>query len=200
MKYTSTILLSFLLLVPQSVFGQEYKDPEEVLFEQLFELPPTRREAGARTQLQAKRSADRRAAIQDDVFGVHAAASAKPALEETATEEKTDYSLEEVLSALVGALKGGSAPAEDPQEEEVSDLDLTTPEGRREARINARVSAYEQGLRAEILAEVEKENMHSGAPLAHTGAGTVFAVIVGLGAMAWTLKRATVGAAYEQAE
>jgi hypothetical protein len=200
MQYTSTIALTLLLLVPQIVLGQQYQDPEQVLFEQLFELPPTKREAGGRAQLQAKRSADRRTAIQEEAFGLHAAASNEPKEEDkAAAEEKSHYSLEEVLMALIGALKGGVTPSQDTKEA-LETRDLTTPEGRREARIDARVAAYEHGLRAEVLAEIAKEeSLHRGAPLADTGAGTVVAVILGLGAIGWTLKKATIGGRFEEA-
>ncbi len=166
MKNTLLTTGTFLgILIPQIALG--YITPEEVLLNRELYLPPSAREAGMRTDIQAQESDDRRAQEQEDYFDAQ-----YPEEEE---EVITEPELHE------------SAPDE---ESELSEEDRTLLESLRlltRVQDNQETTKLQQQI---LYLTGQQQNMHAGAPLAPTGAGSVLAVLTAVGAIVWTLWKA----------
>ncbi len=152
------------ILIPQIALG--YITPEEVLLNRELYLPPSAREAQMRTDIQAQESDDRRAQEQEDYFDAQY------------PEEEEEFIEPELHE---------SAPDE---EVTLSEEDRTLLES---LRLLTRVQDNQETTRLQqqiLYLTGQQQNMHAGAPLAPTGAGSVLAVLTAVGAIVWTLWKA----------
>lgn len=162
-RRTSLSVLAVLaLLVPAGALA--YINPEDVLLNRELFLPPSAREADARTNLQTEESAARRDREQERAFALQHPEEE----EETVTEEPaaTHEAAADLTDTNLGA----------------TDLELL-----RTMRLLTRVQQNQQ-----VLQYPTQTVMHYGAPqpLAPTGAGSILAAVTMLGAVGWTIRKA----------
>jgi len=176
-------LLTALILValPQSTFA--YLSPEDVLLNRDLYLPPSAREAQARSTLQTQETAARREREQERAFEaqnptpvpaadtieepLHGAAPQQPAVPE-------GYIAVPINSTYNGQQVYGAAPGQQ-NSQDAANLELL-----RTVRLLDRVNQNQVAATTQF----QGQTLHSGAPdLAPTGAGTVIVLMALLGAI-----------------
>ena len=175
-----SIFLLLLSLLTPSAYA--YVLPEDVLLQNNagteFMAPPTKREMQSVQTQQQLRSAERRKAEQDALFPKKETTEPTHGAAPAAAPAPTEFQmLLEVLSQQLN--RQSSAP-----QTETPDADKTFEELRKE-RLLQRIEAAEMAVQEET-----PDTLHSGAPLADTGPGTVLSLVVLLGIGAWTVYRA----------
>ena len=180
---TKAALALAVLIVPSSALA--YVEPEQVLLNRDLFLPPTARDAQERTAIQYEESAARREREQERAFQLQ-----NPVVQEEPTEEVLHGSAPEmqqqanviyaypVPAGTTGFPQQlfGAAPAQN--------LDTANLELARTMRLLSRVNQNQASAQLQQV-------LHSGADdLAPTGAGSVLAASVMLGAVTYTMRRA----------
>ncbi|MFA7681540.1 MAG: hypothetical protein WCX61_00755 [Candidatus Peribacteraceae bacterium] len=160
-RLMSGIVAISALLIPAS--ASAYLLPEEVLWNDYY-VPPRARDVEEAASRQARESADRREAEQEAIF-----AEQHPPEPVIVEEETTDAHT--------------AAPSDNTSLEGI-DLEVL-----RTIRLLERIDA-----RQDVLEDLSSlPAFHTGAPLeplTHTGPESIFAAVMMLGAVGWTLKRA----------
>ncbi|MDP6561710.1 MAG: hypothetical protein QF793_02175 [Candidatus Peribacteraceae bacterium] len=180
-KFTFTALLT-LLVTPTTALA--YLNPEEVLLSRELFLPPTAREAQARTAIQSGESAARREREQDRAFELQHPIVEEPVFA-SAPEPTGQFGFPQGGYYVVPAGAQGGLPqgifGSVPQ------AGLDDPANLELLRTMRLLSRVNQNQATSQLQQV----LHSSAgDLAPTGAGSILAAMVMLGSIFYVLRRA----------
>ena len=181
---TFTLLsVSIALAVPQAAFA--YLNPEDVLLSREQFFPPTPREAAHRTELQYEESNARREREQERAFSLQHPVVEEPVFASAPEEPAAPFGFPQGGYYVYPAAPASGAPAAFGQPAfgttgtQTANLEL-----QRTMRLLSRVNQNQ------ALAQFQSV-LHSGAPdLAPTGAGSIFAASIMIGAVGWTIRRA----------
>jgi hypothetical protein len=185
--FLAVTFVIMLIASAMTPMAHAYLTPDEVIFNDEFLYPPKPSEARERVRLQNARSTAERERIYAELAAERQASSSSAATTNTADAGEASDILEH-LSEIVAALQQqGGVSTFQPADESIEDA--MTPEERRRERLFERLEARdEEQLHASAWYEFER--LHSGAPLAGTGSGTVVVIMVLALAAIWTIRKA----------
>lgn len=179
-KKILTLTATLAVLVPQLALA--YTEPEQVLLNRELFLPPSARDAQARTQIQYEEASARREREQQRAFELQRPVAEEPVVDEPLFGSAPEMPQGNIIYAVpiqqgttgFPQLFGTAQPS-------VDDANL---ELARTMRLLSRVNQNQASAQLQQI-------LHSSADdLAPSGAGSVLAATVMLGAVAYTMRKA----------
>lgn len=189
-RFRITTATLMLLVVPTTALA--YLNPDEVLLNRELFLPPTSREAQARTALQSGESAARREREQERAFALQHPTPPEP-VRPAAPESTQQFGFPQGGYFVVPSTAQGGLPQGLFGAAPTAGLgDSANLELLRTMRLLSRINTNQ------ATAQLDQILHSSAGDLAPTGAGSIFAASLMIGAVLYTIRRAGKSAAQVQ--